>query len=175
MGYKHSFICIDKKKFPVDPSVREVLYPIIDHILSRYKYDITGDQNQKKITPVTIKNDVIRFNALGNIDPNSDTGDCEEFYFNFKKPRLLPRCKGDSWKTGMEHTAGKPYDLVVCEILIILWHFLPAIEISSDGFSYSEEDGYHVCGNWLKAARVVKNRYGIATDLFCWPENPPGR
>jgi len=63
-------------------------------------------------------------------------------------------------------TARKPYDIVVCEVLLILKHFIPEMKLSSDGFDHSlmpeYQTGEHE-GTWPEAIANVSKR--LHTDL----------
>lgn len=60
-------------------------------------------------------------------------------------------------------TARKPYDIVVCEVCLVLNAFCHHFDLSSDGFSgyVSEQvDGVHLDGTWDQAIENVKE-YGL--------------
>jgi hypothetical protein len=80
----------------------------------------------------------------------------EDFYINLYDAEVRRRfCK----------TARRPYDLAVCEMLLILAAKISVFKIASDGFC----DDYRRCPsgslgleeNWPVAIQQVKNRYGI--------------
>ena len=63
----------------------------------------------------------------------------------------------------------KDYDIVVCEMLLILKTYLPNIEIDSDGFSGYLEDAERdpmavLDGSWPQAIENVK-RYNVTTTV----------
>ena len=68
-------------------------------------------------------------------------------------------------------TARKPYDLPVCEMLLILKRFIPVLDLRSDGLclrlEYDERRGVveGLDGNWCRALFEVKRRYGISFDV----------
>lgn len=87
---------------------------------------------------------MIRFNGMG------ENGH-ETFLF-----------KLDSEKFNFCKTARKPYDLPVCKILLVLKHYMPNLELSSDGFS---EGGYEEC-NWPEAVKWYENEFNADVEVF---------
>lgn len=102
-------------------------------ILNRHKriicYEFDGN------SPALLTNDSIRFNGRG--DDGYETF-LVRYGFGFSF------CK----------TARMPYDLPVCECLLVLKHYIPNMELSSDG---DEED-------WDEAIKNVKKHYDIDPD-----------
>lgn len=67
-------------------------------------------------------------------------------------------------------TARKPYDLPVCEMLLVLKAYLPNFVLSSDGFSgYAEEP--KIDGFWKQAIENVKE-YGIHYTIKVESQGP---
>jgi len=63
-------------------------------------------------------------------------------------------------------TARKPYDLCVCELLLVLNAAMPNFELSSDGFYGNieqQKDGVVFDGTWNEAIENVKE-YGIVYE-----------
>jgi len=125
--------------------------PIIKKILKKYK-DIVRFEDDSKRNAVANKA-MIRFNGIGedghetflvqNSAKQNDYGTNPGFTF----------CK----------TARKPYDIVVCEVCLVLKAFCPHFNLSSDGFSgYTEKqkDGVTLDGTWDEAMENVKE-YGL--------------
>ena len=121
----------------------------IKKVLDKYKDLIQREWDDKK-TPLINKN-LIRFNGIG------DNG-YETFWFEY------PPKKEESNKEGFEFnfckTARKPYDIVVCECLLILKEYLNEdMKLSSDGMiSVGSEDE-----NWGKAIEEVEK---IGVDII---------
>ena len=92
--------------------------------------------------------------SLNGIEPN----DYETFYlepctteFNF--------CK----------TAREPYDLPVCEMLLVLKHYYRNnFKLESDGFSVSKENFKKkiLDGNWGQAIKNIKEQFGYAFNFL---------
>jgi hypothetical protein len=130
----------------------EKALPIVKKILKKYK-DILQYELDDKRKPVANKK-MIRFNGIGedghetflvkNNAVQTDSGYTDpSFCF----------CK----------TARKPYDIAVCEVLLVLKAYCPHIEIGSDGFygSLAEQtDGVTMDGTWDQAMQNVKE-YGL--------------
>jgi len=95
-----------------------------------YEYDL-----QSK--PPEVTNERIRFNGKG------DDG-YETFLFTL----------GSDF--GFCKTAMKPYDIAVCECLIVLGAHLPKAEISSDGIYDNRIDP-----GWQQAIQNVRDHFGI--------------
>lgn len=99
----------------------------------------------------SITDDKIFFNGLGygayeDFALRSDTTD-----FNF--------CK----------TARRPYDLPVCEVLLVLkHHYKDNFELGSDGFSVSKENFIkkNLDGTWNEAIKNVKDQFGYEFDFM---------
>lgn len=141
MGYTHYW---EIKKGT--PKLTTICLRDIKKVVEKYKDLIQFEDDDSKKPVITRK--LIRFNGikenghetfLFEVPPKeSEFGkfDKESYLFNF--------CK----------TARKSYDIIVCEILLILKaHLQENIQLSSDGFSNS------VCsfdGEWNKAIEEVK-------------------
>jgi len=125
--------------------------PIIKEILERYKDIIQFEEDAEE--PPVCTEELIRFNGI-------DEDGHETFYFSAGKEDFA-FCK----------TARKPYDVVVCECLLVLNHFIPALEINSDGMCgccEQEENATlpgdcieHPDGSWGEAIENVSELYGI--------------
>ena len=148
MGYTHYW---DKKN---GLEGYDKALPIIKRILERYK-DIIAYECDMPDTPAICNEEMIRFNGIGDDGHETFlfTNDAEEFAF----------CK----------TARKPYDVVVCECLIVLNHFTN-VEISSDGMSGYYEKGMRELsvvqdpdGSWDEAMFNVEQHYDIAYEPIC--------
>jgi hypothetical protein len=135
--------------------------PIVQDILKRYKDIIQYEHDTAK--PVVASKKEIRFNGI------ADNGH-ETFYFKptkFQSPagygdRSFAFCK----------TARKPYDVVVCEVLLVLKRFMPNLEVSSDGFSgYLKEP--KLDGAWPEAIENLRNLYGIKYNMVVTNEREP--
>ena len=74
-------------------------------------------------------------------------------------------------------TASKPYDMAVSELLLVLWAYMPHLEIDSDGFAgyldKAEDNPLSALdGSWPEAIENVK-RYGIETTVTIAKRRPP--
>ena len=161
MGYTHYWEFQNKKSSRITVAKRKEILPIVQKIVSRYQAILTGDCNGETRQPVvvTLETNDICFNG---IEENAYEG----FYFPFKGGlKTRDFCK----------TERKPYDDPVMEILIVLKHFIPALRVSSDGFGMPDRPYSDPESAWIKAARRVRDLYGIVTKLFYWEGNPePG-
>jgi len=126
--------------------------PIVKKILKRYK-DIIQYESDDKRKPVANK-EKIRFNGIG--DEGHETflvlNSAKQNDYNKDNPGFT-FCK----------TARKPYDVVVCEVCLVLKAYCPHFNLSSDGFSgYTEKqkDGVTLDGTWDEAMENVKE-YGL--------------
>lgn len=68
-------------------------------------------------------------------------------------------------------TARKPYDLPVCEMLLVLQACLPGLSVDSDGFAAHLDDPV-LDGSWMEAIDNVK-RYGIDCRIEVIRRRPP--
>ena len=157
MGYTHHFERNLKGSAVIDDSVRHQIIPILQSIVSRYEDILTDDPRGRQKLPVVIteESDEIFFNG---IDDERGKNACETFCFNLRIINGHSFCKTDQ----------KPYDKPVCEVLLVLCHFLPGLDVRSNGFLPSR-----VVEEWLEAAENVRREYGITTRLFHWKHNPP--
>jgi len=98
--------------------------------------------------PPLISKKLIRFNGRGE-------NGYETFYL---KPYFSNSCK----------TEYKPYDLAVCEVLLVLkHHYRDKFDLSSDGF-YVYEDEFErkeLDGYWNDALENVKTEFGYEFSL----------
>jgi len=135
MGYTHYW----RKPNGVSRNWNNAI-PIIQRILKKHRniiqYELDDDAD-----PVCNEH-VIRFNGIGE--------DGHETFLFTNAEEEFAFCK----------TARKPYDIVVCECLIVLQHFMPELKISSDGMSGRVSD--EVTG--LTVGDLVQNLDG------CWNE-----
>jgi hypothetical protein len=93
--------------------------------------------------PVICKN-LIRFNGIGD--------DAYETFYQSYKSR-----ENSQGGMGFCKTAHKPYDMAVCEVLLILkYHYPEEFELSSDGFVSKQLEK-----NWKKALTNVKEKLGF--------------
>jgi hypothetical protein len=111
-------------------------------ILERYKNIIRYECDSEE--PAQLGVDFIRFNGI------EDEGH-ETFFVSYEN-RSFAFCK----------TARKPYDLPVCECLLVLKYYIPQMHLDSDGFYL--RDG-KLDGCWHEAIDNVKKLYDIATDI----------
>lgn len=118
MGYTHYFGCKAKHK----TKGVEALKTKIDAVLDEHKDIIRFESDVDKPTLCEVKDGelLIRFNGIG------EDGH-ETFYFNSADGDFDEFCK----------TARKPYDIVVCKVLLLLFDFYgkTTLNLDSDGFS----------------------------------------
>ena len=161
MGYTHSWLRENKTSRHVSMTKRKKLLPIVQNIFSRYEAMLTSAVMGERKQPVglTLESEDIFFNGIGE-DAH------EAFYFPWVLDTTSQRYSQRRHHTSeFCKTAHKPYDDPVMEILIVLKHFIPGLAVDSDGFKMKGECPEE---GWLKAAKRVRNLYGIVTDLFYW-------
>jgi len=150
MGYTHYW------RKPAGITGWNEALPIIKDILNRHK-DIIQKESDEEGDPIC-DDKLIRFNGI------SDEGH-ETFWFT-NEAENFAFCK----------TARRPYDVVVCECLLVLKHFT-GVNVSSDGMSGwldDESSGFsigdevkHLDGTWGEAIRNVKEHYEISYVPIC--------
>jgi len=126
MGYTHYFT---SGKDSESDKYMEAL-PIVQKILNKYSDIIQYERDDPK--PPQCDEELIRFNGIG--DDGHET--------------FLIKNGGSDWD--FCKTARKPYDIVVCEVLLVLNHFIPSMSFSSDGDINIDDD----C--WGPAIRNVR-------------------
>ncbi len=133
MGYTHYWRTDDLSE--CDELIMEEASGVIRKILEKYSDMVQFEEDCEK--KPECNNRIVRFNGIGEDGHETFWFDCMSRGFSF--------CK----------TARKPYDIVVCEILLVLKSFMPNLVISSDGFG-----GDEVEEEWVNAIGNVKE-YGI--------------
>ncbi|MFW5887885.1 MAG: hypothetical protein ACOCUH_03700 [Bacteriovoracia bacterium] len=125
----------------------EKALPIVRKILKKYENVIQRelDDNRK---PLCTKKKIF-FNGIGEDGHETFVLFNQEKQNDFSPNKSFAFCK----------TARKPYDVVVCEVLLVLNAFCPHLAISSDGFSGCMEDPV-LDGTWCEAIQNV-GQYGI--------------
>lgn len=139
MGYTHYWELKDKM---ISKKALEKIAVVIDKYkdIIQFEYDI----NKKPV----ISEEIIRFNGIGE----------------YGHETFLLKYGEDFCKTNM-----KPYDLPVCEVLLIMKYYHGnQFRLSSDGFwvdkinlALKELDGY-----WNQALNNVKKEFGLEFDLI---------
>jgi len=127
--------------------------PIVRKIVKKYNKILRAEYDSDEKPEVS--KDAIVFNGIG------DDGH-ETFYFSLAdKDSGFTFCK----------TARKPYDIAVCEVLLVLNYFCPGLGIDSDGFSgYLESP--ELDGTWSEAIENVKE-YGVEYLVLVTNERHP--
>jgi hypothetical protein len=152
MGYTHYWYLKQGIKEIPKECLRD-----IHLVLRKYKVLIQYESDNKK-PPIATKT-LIRFNGIG------ENGH-ETFVFTLEKDKndFLQKDK-DDFVFSFCKTANKSYDIVVCEVLLILkGHLQDSLKLSSDGFSNSE---CSFDGEWNKAIEEVKRmNYKINCCVF---------
>jgi len=126
-----------------DQRVFEDVRHVILDIFERHRDIIYLEYDEPDKPPLLTYNQ-IRFN--GKEDDGHET-------FLFELDGSFAFCK----------TARKPYDLPVCEILLVLKAFLPELMIDSDGFC--SDDPLEFDENWPQAIKNV-GRYGVSVHAI---------
>jgi hypothetical protein len=115
--------------------------------------------------PVVANEKMIRFNGI------RDDGHETFVFFNKKVQCAEARKWGSNTGFAFCKTARKPYDIVVCEVLLVLKRFMPNLDVGSDGFSgYLKEP--KLDGMWPEAIENVK-QYGINYQMVVEKEREP--
>ena len=165
MGYTHYL------KSAASPASLEKAVEIRDEIskvLDRHKKLLQFEYNEKlpPMNDITVDDkgvpkNIIRFNGI-------EEDGHETFYISSGFEDGFNFCK----------TNRKPYDIAVCECLIIFKHFLNA-DVSSDGFSSYQSDMFlpykdgdivrdvDVDGMWVVAAENINNQLGTKYKFVC--------
>lgn len=128
MGYTHNFTLERPIESKVVQEIKEILMKYNDII--QYESDINK--------PARIDTEIIRFNGVG-----------DDGYETF----LVEGESGNFCKTNM-----RPYDIVVCEVLLVLkGYYRDDFDLSSDGFWVSEDEfkNNQFYGNWNEALENV--------------------
>jgi hypothetical protein len=142
MGYTHYW------KFKGEKTMNEGVLSDIQKVVSQY-HDILQYEHDVHKSPVVSKK-AIRFNGI-------DERGHETFL-------VIPGSEFDCCKT-----ARKPYDMPVCQILLILkHHYGKGFELSSDGLWVSKEEfkAKILDENWNEALDIVKKEYGYHFELI---------
>jgi len=141
----------------IEEEARKQILEIATSIVFRYSEILAAGgttREDKKPVVLTDASTEIRFNGLGKFGN-------ETFCFNLLVLNGYSFCK-----TNHAH-----YDLPVCEMLIVLAHFLPGLRVWSDGFDDSGQEPPYT-QTWKTAAENVREYYGVVTKLFIWDGNP---
>ena len=149
MGYTHYFYT--KEFTDEDKTGWKKALPIVKDILTRHANLIQYESDNRR-KPVANQK-MIRFNGIGEEGHETFLINAEKEQNDWGSDPTFAFCK----------TARKPYDIVVCEVLLALNAFLPNLKISSDGFSgyvNDQQDGLKLDGSWDQAIENVK-RYGV--------------
>ena len=120
--------------------------PAVQDIFERYKDIIQFECGDPK--PAVANKKMIRFNGIDD--------DGHETFIIFNKKKQSEYGKGDF---AFCKTARKPYDIVVCEVLLVLSAYMPGLEVSSDGWTV-EKSTRVIDGEWEKALQNVEKHYG---------------
>jgi hypothetical protein len=133
MGYTHYWSSTNDQK---SAAGYLTAFPTISDIVKRYRKIIQFECDNAM--PPVVDGTVVRFNGI------EDEGH-ETFSFVLGRDDF---CK----------TARKPYDLPVCECLLVLNEFIPSMVLKSDGFGNSPED---IDDEWKLALQNVNKVYGL--------------
>lgn len=149
MGYTHYWVL---DAYLTDEAIRD-----IQEIVKCHK-DILQLEFNDSNYPI-VNRDLIQLNGIGN-----------DGYETF----LL-----EPFNRGFCKTARKPYDIVVCEVLLVLKHHYGnnIFELDSDGFGVGREDFYNdICdGCWNEAIQEVKSLFGYTFQFTHETSDSGGR
>ena len=149
MGYTHYYSASNWTA--KDANGYKQALPILEKIAEKYKGIICYECEDVDFPP--------QVNSAGiHLNGKEEDGH-ETFSFNPGKPSR-EFCK----------TARKPYDLPVCEMLLVLKAYLPNLELSSDGFNGYAKDP-KIDGFWGTAINNVKE-YGIHYTIKVVSQGP---
>lgn len=138
MGYTH--------RWKLNGELSEAVLKDIQLVVNKYRDLIqyeADDDRDPEVSP-----NMIRFNGIGN-----------DSYETF----LVEPHKQDFCKTGR-----RPYDIAVCEVLLVLkHHFRDNFELESDGFWVTEGDFLKdkFDGTWNEALENVKRDFGYEFEI----------
>jgi hypothetical protein len=140
MGYSHYWEVPNSEK--TGEGLEKAL-PVVRDIIQRYRDIVCREFDTPNKKPTTTKSD-IRLNG-------KDEDGHETFIFSLTGGKCF--CK----------TNEKPYDIVVCEILLVLQAFIPDMRVSSDGFNGSYRSSRRdLEGNWKLAQNNVRRQYQLS-------------
>lgn len=131
--------------FELKEKLNDTVLKDINQVLNKYS-NLTSEYDED--TPPIITKESIIFNGHG-----------EDGYETFY---LVP------FDRGFCKTAEKPYDLPVCEVLLILkHHYRDNFDLSSDGFWVGEVEFENVelDGSWNTALNNIKDEFGYTFKL----------
>ena len=138
MGYT-SYFPFKGKLDEVTKNGWHAVVPIVRDIIERHKDLLCLEYDETDKPPlVDEENFVIQFNGKGE--------DGHETFFVNLKDTEFAFCK----------TARKPYDIAVCEILLVLCAYIPGFDIGSDEFNETLQTSDE---NWAGAAERVADLY----------------
>jgi hypothetical protein len=149
MGYTHYWYRDEKIKPEKYSKIVEDVRKAIDILkkdIELANWDGTGDPN--------ISSTDISFNGTSKDD---------QYHETFSFPLVYEKYEHEIPKDGKYFefckTARKPYDLVVCVILLIIKrHLNRTIRVSSDGFTDYDSSGLE--GTWPEAVKFVEKHFG---------------
>ena len=146
MGYTHYYTKREDVEFvPLAPEKRKELIERIEKVVDLHKDILTGDYSGKTMTPVDVSQGHICLNGHGEYG-------FETFEYEIdNRPSAFAFCK----------TGHKAYDIAVCEILLLLEHYIESLVVDSDSFRNDRIDPV-----WQLAAANVYDVFGIQTDLL---------
>jgi hypothetical protein len=145
MGYTHYFSLTNATK--EDRAGYLKALPSLLDIVTRYRDMLCYECNDTERGPM-VSEEMVRFNGKGEAGHETF-----RFALSDRAVSLSEFCK----------TARKPYDIAVCECLLVLNALIPSLEVHSDGFSGTladQEENPHLDGCWDEAIENVK-QYGI--------------
>jgi hypothetical protein len=132
---------------------------IVRKILKKYDNLVQREYDEDKKPLCTKKS--IQFNGIGDDGHETFVLSNAKAQTDFDFNPTFSFCK----------TARKPYDIVTCEVLLVMNAFCPHLAISSDGFSgYLETK--EIDGEWANAVKNVKE-YGIHYHIEVVEEREP--
>lgn len=139
MGYTHYW--------KLNKELNESVLKDVQLIVNKHSHLIQFESHINK-EPIVSKKE-IRFNGI-------DEDGHETFFVEFNDSNF---CK----------TASKPYDLPVCEVLLVLkHHYKDDFELDSDGFWVSKDDllKNEFDGDWRQALDNVRKEFGYEFEIY---------
>lgn len=131
-----------------------------------FKSDINGfsDEVIQDVEKVIERNKKLL--AYSDIEEHDPKVTPEKIYFNGDHETFVVEANTD-WN--FCKTNQKPYDLAVCEVLLVLkHHYGEELDLRSDGFYVEKEelkDLRNINSNWLKAIENIKEEHGYEFNL----------
>ncbi len=147
MGFTHYFELKENNKMLGLKKLQKEVQKILDEHKDIIQYEY--DENKPAICEVKDGTILIKFNGINDDGHETFYFDSSEVGFNF--------CK----------TARKPYDIVVCKVLLLLHAFYGrSIDITSDGFKNNQPTGKKYKFDDVVESNDTDGVWGTAIDWY---------